>query len=190
MNLTRQTKQFSVFKLLNAPFSYNLLFQRPGLLSHLTAFRTWSPVKWLPWLSAAHPEIFARNLYFLKTDKQPDQSVDHAQQVTPQDTDASDENEFLRCSDCQYPITRKRDRIEVNAKHNHVFVNPHGYVYQIGCYALAPGCVTVGEETSHFSWFPGYAWQIAICGQCLTLLGWAFRSHETRFFGLIVGKLK
>jgi len=128
-------------------------------------------------------------LYCLKQGKQRYNAVDQAQQVDTQDRDASDEKGFLHCAECQYPITRKIDRTEINEKHQHVFANPHGYIYQIGCFVQALGCVAIGEEARHFSWFPGYTWRIALCGRCLTLLGWAFRSHESQFFGLILDKL-
>ena len=132
---------------------------------------------------------FAERLHCLKPGKRTYHAVDQAQQAAPQDTEDANKREFLRCADCQYPITRKTDRIEINEKHQHVFANPHGYIYQIGCFIQAPGCVIIGEETSHFSWFPGYTWRIALCGQCLTLLGWTFRSTESLFFGLILDKL-
>ena len=129
-------------------------------------------------------------LRLLQRGKHRDGAVDHDQQVDTQDIDNADKKEFLRCTECHYPITRKRDRIQINEQHQHVFANPHGYIFHIGCFAQAPGCVIASEETSYFSWFPGYAWQIALCGQCLTLLGWAFRSSESQFFGLILDKLK
>ena len=113
----------------------------------------------------------------LKSDKQPRQAGHPAQQTTTRVRDDSDDKERLHCSQCHYPITRPADRIEVNAKHEHVFVNPHGYLYQIGCFARAPGCLTVGPPTDHFTWFPGYTWRIAICGRCSTLLGWAFQGE-------------
>jgi hypothetical protein len=90
---------------------------------------------------------------------------------------------------CQYLITHTSERIVKNEKHQHVFANPHGYIYQIGCFGQAPGCVAVGQETSHFSWFPGYTWRVALCGRCFSLLGWAFRSPEGLFFGLVLDKL-
>ena len=131
----------------------------------------------------------AERVYCLKLGKRVYQAVDQAQQTAPQDTDDANKKEFLRCTECQYPITRKVDRIAINEKHQHVFANPHGYIFQIGCFAQAPGCVIASEETSFFSWFPGHSWQIALCGQCWTLLGWAFRSSESQFFGLILDKL-
>ena len=134
-------------------------------------------------------QTFAANIYCLKSGKRAGRAVEQAQQATPKETDNFGKKGFLRCAVCHYPITRRIDRIEVNEKHRHVFANPHGYIYQIGCFAQAQGCVIIGEETSHFSWFPGYSWQISLCGQCLTLLGWAFRSSESLFFGLILDKL-
>ena len=131
----------------------------------------------------------AAGQYCLKLKKLTEPVVDQEQQVETQESDTSDSKEFLHCTTCQFPITRKVDRIDVNEKHEHVFVNPHGFVYQIGCFAQAPGCVVIGQATSHFSWFPGYTWQLALCVRCQTLLGWAFRSPGSQFFGLIVDKL-
>ncbi len=128
-------------------------------------------------------------LYCLKPGKKTFNTLNQAKQVDTQDADVPDRDGLLYCAECQYPITRTIDRIEVNEKHRHVFANPHGYIYQIGCFAQASGGITVGEEESHFSWFPGYTWRITACGGCLTLLGWAFRSRESRFFGLILKKL-
>jgi hypothetical protein len=129
-------------------------------------------------------------LHLLRPGQYPHDAVEHDQQTDTQDADKAKDKDFLRCVECGYRITRQSDRIAINEKHQHVFANPHGYIYQIGCFAQAPGCVIIGEATSFFSWFPGYAWQIALCGQCLTLLGWAFRSQESQFFGLILDKLR
>lgn len=128
------------------------------------------------------------NLYLLKTKKDGQPAIGPSQQVKPK-SDDTDEERALRCAACHHPITRQRDRIEKNGRHRHVFANPHGYMYQIGCFAQAPGCLTTGGESSYFSWFPGHTWQIAICGNCLALLGWAFRGTDSQFFGLIVDML-
>jgi len=113
----------------------------------------------------------------------PTADTDTADRDTPEEADA------LLCAACRAPITTLRDRINVNEQHEHLFANPHGYIYQIGCFAAAPGCALIGEETAFFSWFAGYAWQIALCRQCAAMLGWGFRSQESRFFGLILEKL-
>ncbi|GAK51736.1 hypothetical protein U14_02981 [Candidatus Moduliflexus flocculans] len=113
----------------------------------------------------------------------PTDETDAADLDTPEKADA------LLCSTCRAPIASLHDRISVNERHEHVFANPHGYIYQIGCFAAAPGCALIGEETAFFSWFPGYAWQIALCRQCAAMLGWGFRSQDSRFFGLILENL-
>lgn len=133
---------------------------------------------------------FYTGLYCLKVGKRTGNAIDQAQQTDTRDSDDSGKKDILRCIECHYPITRQSDRIQVNEQHRHVFANPHGYVYKIGCFGQAPGCTAIGRESSHFSWFPGYTWRVALCGQCLTLLGWAFGSPESQFFGLIVEKLK
>lgn len=128
-------------------------------------------------------------LYALKRGKDSKVDVQYRQKTKTRDIDDSDKKDFLLCASCHYPITRISERIEINEQHQHVFANPHGYVFHIGCFARAPGCMISGEETRYFSWFPGYTWRFALCRQCLTLLGWAFRSKESQFLGLILDKL-
>ncbi len=121
--------------------------------------------------------------------KQTDGAVKHKQTTNTNDHEHDKEKKFLRCAACHSPVTQQENRIRINEQHEHVFANPHGYIYHIGCFDQAPGCLTAGEETEFFSWFPGYSWQIALCGQCLVHLGWAFRSQNAFFFGLILEKL-
>jgi hypothetical protein len=128
-------------------------------------------------------------LYALKRGKYPADAVEHDQQVDTREKDHAEKKDALCCAACKYPITREQDRIQVNEQHQHVFANPHGYIFQIGCFAQAPGCLIAGEETAFFSWFPGYTWRYALCGQCGTLLGWAFRSQMSQFLGLILDRL-
>ena len=71
----------------------------------------------------------------------------------------------------------------------HRRVNPLGIEYEFSCFSSAPGCRTVGGETDEHTWFAGYQWRIALCGQCRTHLGWRFRSPDNEFFGLIVARL-
>lgn len=146
------------------------------------------------WVTDRNTQNYGRNFYTgvhcLKVGKRTYSAVDQAQQTDTQDSDNANKKGALRCIECHYVITHQSDRIQVNEQHRHVFANPHGYVYRIGCFGRAPGCLPIGQASSHFSWFPGYTWQVALCGQCLTLLGWAFRSSEAYFFGLIVEKLK
>ncbi|MDJ0720412.1 MAG: hypothetical protein QNJ04_02210, partial [Desulfobacterales bacterium] len=38
------------------------------------------------------------------------------------------------CRECLHPVTRERERIEVQGAHQHTFANPSGIVFTIGCF--------------------------------------------------------
>lgn len=94
----------------------------------------------------------------------------------------------IRCAACRHPITSERERVEVHGAHEHRRVNPSGHDFHVGCFARAPGCSAEGEPTLHWTWFPGHAWQVALCASCGVHLGWAF-SGEGTFHGLILRQL-
>lgn len=94
------------------------------------------------------------------------------------------------CAACAHTVTRPRARIDVQGSHQHRFLNPMGIPYEIACYGEAPGCFQLGEATEEHTWFPGYAWRVALCGSCQIHLGWGFGSREGgHFFALIVERL-
>ena len=95
----------------------------------------------------------------------------------------------LRCLKCGWEITTDRQRISIQDGHEHTFVNPGGYVYHIGCFREAPGCLESGEGSLEHTWFKGYAWRFAVCSSCLTHLGWSYGSDPDKFFGLILDSL-
>lgn len=97
------------------------------------------------------------------------------------------EEPYLLCCQCLHPITPKSARIAVNGAHMHTFANPHGIVFDIGCFQSAEGCAPVGAATDEFTWFAGYMWRIVLCRACLIHMGWMFTAAdgEGRFFGLI-----
>jgi cereblon len=68
-----------------------------------------------------------------------------------------------------------------------VFANPYGLLHEIVTVRRAQNLVPVGPATTEFSWFPGYAWEIALCAGCQAHLGWRFGgSDEPReFWGLL-----
>ena len=105
---------------------------------------------------------------------------------TPTRTGPDDRDEkVLRCRACEAEVARDDDRIEMSGAHAHTFVNPHGHVFEIGCFARAPGCAAIGPPSAFFSWFPGYTWRMAVCGNCHAHLGWSFGD----FFGLVLPRL-
>lgn len=95
------------------------------------------------------------------------------------------------CRQCRNIITRPEEKIEVNGSHQHTFANPNGQVFEIGCFQTAEGCGYTGEATEEYSWFRGYAWRVAVCGRCLTQIGWLFSASMgvSRFNGLILDRL-
>lgn len=104
---------------------------------------------------------------------------------------ATDDKRAIRCRVCRLEITTPSDRVAVNGAHKHTFANPHGLVFEIGCFGAVRHCGYVGEPTDEFTWFPGYRWRIVFCGRCLTHLGWVFLSTgRDSFHGLILNRLE
>lgn len=105
-------------------------------------------------------------------------------------TDAERDDERLRCVVCEHVISERAYRTEMSGAHEHTFVNPHGIVHRIGCFAAAPGAAPVGPTEAAFSWFPGWTWQVACCGRCRAHVGWVFRCAGQQFHGLILDAVR
>jgi len=100
------------------------------------------------------------------------------------------EEKYLLCKFCENKITLPNNKIEVGGEFEHTFLNPGGHVFRIGCFFEAEGCIALGVPTSEWTWFDGFEWQVALCKQCNSHLGWFYRSRdEINFFGLIVDLL-
>lgn len=108
------------------------------------------------------------------------------------DPSEEDHNTFpiLRCRACNKEITSDSLRIKIAGSHQHTFFNPVGIVYELGCFAKAPGCRALGDASGEFSWFAGYLWRIVVCSRCETHLGWRFESTAMDFYGLILPALR
>ena len=101
-----------------------------------------------------------------------------------------EEEEYIVCRQCRQAITRPAERMAMQGSHQHTFANPHGIVFEIGCFKNATGCGYAGAATDEFSWFPGYSWRICFCSMCLTHLGWLFTSNAgDGFHALILDRL-
>ncbi len=96
---------------------------------------------------------------------------------------------WLNCVQCGSKVARCNDRIEVNDKHEHTFINPAGVLYRIGCFSASPGAFEVGQASSEFAWFRGYEWRCLCCAACEVHLGWTFTQGAMRFCGLILDQL-
>jgi hypothetical protein len=104
---------------------------------------------------------------------------------------APDHEAAIRCRACDFVVTTGRQRISVQGAPEHRFMNPGGFLFHIGCFAEALGCVIVGPASPEYPWFPGMLWRLALCGGCQVHLGWHFRGDEgAGFFGLILDRIK
>jgi hypothetical protein len=110
--------------------------------------------------------------------------------MTREDTFAEDRfSPVIVCRSCLFTVTDPEQRMTVEGEFLHAFANPHGHVFEIGCFSRAPGCVKGSEPSMEFTWFAGYAWQVGICGNCAAHLGWIFSGESHQFYGLILEKL-
>ena len=107
-----------------------------------------------------------------------------------EDEQGSTAGRRIVCATCGHPITTERERIEVKGRHEHRCVNPGGVIFHIGCFQRAPGCIAQGVPTMEFTWFPGFAWNYALCSGCSTSLGWTYQGvGVAHFVGLILNRL-
>jgi len=108
-------------------------------------------------------------------------TAEDARQVTPRKN--------LCCVNCRYQITSLQAALEINDQHYHVYSNPYGETFEIRLFSTA-ACVRQGDATTDFTWFSGYAWQNAMCGNCRLQLGWVYsQAGAADFYGLIAARL-
>lgn len=103
--------------------------------------------------------------------------------------DEGEGGDILVCRACGHKVAKTGARMADEDGGRRVFCNPHGLVFEVILVKTAPGCVCAGPAVSEFSWFPGYAWRIALCRGCAAHLGWRFEG-ESVFFGLIESALE
>lgn len=131
------------------------------------------------------------DVWGLKTEESP--KVNGVPVWVPEDETSEDDlvsgERPIRCRACGHPVTTVQARILVNGSHTHAFANPHGYLFEIGCYQRAAGGRAVGRRSMEFSWFPGYGWEILVCMRCGFHLGWRFAASAHVFYGLILDAL-
>ena len=97
----------------------------------------------------------------------------------------------LVCAVCRRRITSESARMTKAGRHLHVFANPLGLVFEVGCFNVAAGCLRTGPPSLDFTWFPGYAWQPAVCSGCGGHMGWFYQDASgDAFWGLLVERLE
>jgi hypothetical protein len=107
------------------------------------------------------------------------------------DDDTHAKKGYVYCATCSHVVSHIDHRIEVGGSHEHHFVNPHGYRFDVGCYREALGCTVTGHPVAADTWFPFYRWRHAHCEECAIHLGWFFANADNHsFFGLIVNQIQ
>lgn len=137
-------------------------------------------------MQTTHIPTYRPPLFLLK-----DMAETDADTVVTDETD--DERDHGRsklvCKTCRSVITRPDLGMEVDGRFRHVFFNPHGYVFELGCFASAKNVTPTGPKTDEFTWFPGFAWQVVACNHCQAQLGWRYTGDTGGFYGLILTAL-
>lgn len=100
----------------------------------------------------------------------------------------------LRCRGCRVVITHPDSLFPMrHTSAVQVFPNPAGIVHEILTARYATGLILWGEPTREFTWFTGYAWQVASCARCGAHLGWRYSATDgtepTIFYGLLRQRL-
>jgi uncharacterized protein (DUF427 family) len=118
----------------------------------------------------------------------PEGSADHDDEVM-----SSESQRRFRCRACGTTIAEEQDLITIAGSGPQVYVNPHGILFEILTVGNATNLFGIGESTTTFTWFAGYAWQVVVCASCTTHIGWVYDavtdSDPQRFYGLIRAKL-
>ncbi len=106
------------------------------------------------------------------------------------DDDIAYSGVVFRCRICKNPIATEAHILSVNGAHKHTFANPHGKVFEIGCFSAAPGCRTVGQPSRECTWFAGCSWSYSLCSKCRNHIGWKYQSDISGiFWGLVLVEL-
>lgn len=90
---------------------------------------------------------------------------------------------YIRCKQCRTNIAMLDDIFSVGSSGGTSgnYVNEYGAVHQTTTVSKVEkgSILCIGRPEVRDSWFPGYAWTIAICKNCQEHLGWKF----TRVYG-------
>ena len=97
---------------------------------------------------------------------------------------------MICCRACGSELADEDARISVLGLDRHTCTNPAGVVFVVVCFASAPGVEVVSNESSEWSWFPGYRWQLVACEECDVHVGWRYVRADGSFFGLIEERVR
>jgi len=87
----------------------------------------------------------------------------------------------LCCRRCGAEVAAQDDIFSMSQEGpQSAYVNPGGYVHETLTLYKTRRLYLVGETSTEYSWFPGYAWTIAQCKGCHCHMGWKFTSTHKR----------
>lgn len=101
----------------------------------------------------------------------------------------------FKCAACGADIAGEDDVLALPGRDPvELHVNPHGIAFRVLTLADAAARVS-GPLYPAFTWYPGYAWRVALCPTCETHLGWRYErvlpaGGPIGFFGLIADRLR
>jgi len=109
---------------------------------------------------------------------------------TRTETATKRQREPIRCRRCSQELSTTEALFAMQGERvERVFSNPHGFLHEVLTLSHAQALRVVGPPTTEFTWFPGYAWEMAFCDNCQSHVGWHFvavHSEATpeQFWGL------
>ncbi|XP_045530007.1 protein cereblon-like [Pieris brassicae] len=99
-------------------------------------------------------------------------------------------NSVLCCVSCSTEIARRENMFAMSTEGVHSnYINLGGYMHDLVTVTQTQNIQLSGPASAEFSWFPGYAWSIALCVCCMAHVGWRFDAlkravRPSQFFGL------
>jgi len=85
----------------------------------------------------------------------------------------------LCCRNCDEEIGKQEDIFSMSSEGPQgAYVNPGGYVHETLTLYKVKNLSLVGEPSTEYSWFPGYAWTICQCRFCDSHMGWKFTASS------------
>ncbi|KAG5307589.1 CRBN protein, partial [Pseudoatta argentina] len=107
------------------------------------------------------------------------------------------EDKIYVCVNCESFIGRQSHMFPMNKEGPQgSYVNPGGVIHEtITFYHVQGVLLNNSDPSTEYSWFPGYAWTIAICKGCRHHVGWKFTAVQSNlrpkeFWGLTRRSLK
>ena len=87
----------------------------------------------------------------------------------------------LVCKRCSKQLGDQRNIFSMSKEGPQgAFVNPGGHVHETLTLYKTKNLRLVGQPSTEYSWFPGYAWTITECLGCWSHIGWKFTATNTK----------